>query len=149
MMARLKVLMAVALLVGGATACSDLTGANARVDGVYFLQRVNGNPVPYSYTDNTTGHTLTVMSDTYSVNSDGTYSDQQIYREDTGTQILNKSYTESGSWAQRNNVVSFYPAQSSTGNLTLYQGTIGNSNVLSGARTLSISFSGTTWFYSE
>ena len=148
-MARLKVLMAMALLVGGATACSDLTGTTARADGVYFLQSVNGNGVPYSYADNTTGHTLTVMSDTYSVNSDGTYSDQQIYREDTGTQILNKSYTESGTWAQRNNVVSFYPSRSSTGNLSVYSGTLANSNVFGGARTMSIDFSGTIWLYSE
>ena len=148
-MARLKVLMAAALLVGGATACSDLTGTTVRADGVYYLQTVNGNTVPYSYSDNTTGHTLTVLGDTYSVNSDGTYSDQQIYREDTGTQILNRSYTESGTWAQRNNVVSFYPSQSSTGNLSTYQGTIANSNVFGGARTLSVTLSGTTWFYSE
>ena len=144
-MARLNVLMAAALLVGGATACSDVTGANARADGVYFLQSVNGRSVPYSYLDNTTGHTLTVMSDTYAVNSDGTYSDQQLYT-DNG---LNRSYTESGTWTQSNNVVSFYPSQSSTGNLTLYRGTIGKSNVFGGARTLSINFSGTTWFYSE
>jgi NlpE N-terminal domain len=144
-MARLKVLMAAALLVGGATACSDVTGNNARADGVYFLQTVNQNPVPYSYTDNTTGHTLTVMSDDYSLNSNGTYSDQQTYT-DNGA---NSSYTESGTWTQSNNVVSFYPSQSSTGNLTLYQGTLNNSNVFGGTRTLSINFSGTIWLYSE
>ena len=148
-MARLKVLMTAALLVGGAAACSDLTGTTARADGVYFLQRVNGNPVPYSYVDNNTGNTLTVMSDDYSLNSDGSYSDQQLYTEYTGTQTLNRSYTELGTWSQSNNVVSFYPSQSSTNNLTRYQGTIGNSNGLGGARTLSINFSGTTWFYSE
>ena len=144
-MARLKVLMTAALLVGGAAACSDLTGTTARADGVYFLQSVNGNPVPYSYVNNTTGHTLTVMSDDYSLNSNGTYSDQQLYT-DNG---LNSSYTEAGSWTQRNNVVSFYPSQSSTGNLSVYSGTLANSNVFGGARTMSIDFSGTIWLYSE
>ena len=144
-MARLKVLMTAALLVGGAAACSDLTGTNARADGVYFLQSVNGNPVPYSYVNNTTGHTLTVMSDDYSLNSNGTYSDQQIYT-DNGA---NSSYTESGTWTQSNNVVSFYPSQSSTGNLSVYSGTLANSNVFGGARTMSINFSGTIWLYSE
>ena len=144
-MARLKVLMTAALLVGGAAACSDLTGTTARADGVYFLQSVNGNPVPYSYVDNTTGHTLTVMSDDYSLNSNGTYSDQQLYT-DNG---LNSSYTEAGSWTQRNNVVSFYPSQSSTSNLSVYSGTLANSNVFGGARTMSIDFSGTIWLYSE
>ena len=144
-MARLKVLMTAALLVGGAAACSDLTGTTARADGVYFLQSVNGNPVPYSYVDNTTGHTLSVTTDTYAVNSDGTYSDQQLYT-DNG---LNSSYTEAGSWTQRNNVVSFYPSRSSTGNLSVYSGTLANSNVFGGARTMSIDFSGTIWLYSE
>ena len=144
-MARLKVLMTAALLVGGAAACSDLTGTTARADGVYFLQSVNGNPVPYSYVDNNTGHTLTVMSDDYSLNSNGTYSDQQIYT-DNGA---NSSYTESGTWTQSNNVVSFYPSQSSTGNLSTYQGTLNNSNVFGGTRTMSINFSGTVWLYSE
>ena len=144
-MARLKVLMTAALLVGGAAACSDLTGTTARADGVYFLQSVNGNPVPYSYVNNTTGHTLTVMSDDYSLNSNGTYSDQQIYT-DNGA---NSSYTESGTWTQSNNVVSFYPSQSSTGNLSVYSGTLANSNVFGGARTMSIDFSGTIWLYSE
>jgi hypothetical protein len=137
--------MTAALLVGGAAACSDLTGTTARADGVYFLQSVNGNPVPYSYVNNTTGHTLTVMSDDYSLNSNGTYSDQQIYT-DNGA---NSSYTESGTWTQSNNVVSFYPSQSSTGNLSVYSGTLANSNVFGGARTMSIDFSGTIWLYSE
>jgi hypothetical protein len=145
MMARQTVLLAAALLVGGVTACSDVTGANARADGVYYLQSVNNTTIPYSYTDNTTGHTLTVTNDVYSVNSDGTYSDQQLYT-DNGS---NRSYTESGSWNQSNNVVTFYPSQSSTGNLTVYTATVVNSNVFGGAKTLSINFSGTVWYYSE
>ena len=145
MMAQRRVLIAAALLVGGVTACSDVTGANARADGVYYLQAVNSNSIPYSYTDNTTGHTLTVTGDTYSLNSDGSYSDQQIYR-DNG---LSRSYTESGTWTQSGNVVSFRPFQSSTGNLTVYQATVANSNVFGGARTLSINFSGTVWYYSQ
>ena len=144
-MARLKVLMAAALLVGGAIACSDVTGANARADGVYYLQTVNNNTLPYAYTDITTGHTLTVTSDIYALNSSGTYSDQQIYT-DNGS---NSSYSESGTWTQSNNVVSFYPSQSSTGNLSTYQGTLNNSNVFGGTRTMSINFSGTVWLYSE
>jgi hypothetical protein len=137
--------MAAALLVGGVTACSDLTGTNARADGVYYLQTVNNVTIPFTYTDNTTGHSLTVTNDVYAVNSNGTYSDQQLYT-DNG---LNSSYTESGTWTQSNNVVTFYPTQSSTGNLTFYTATVGNSNVFGGAKTLSINFTGTTWFYSQ
>jgi len=147
MMARRTVLMAAALLVGGVTACSDLTGTNARADGVYYLQSVNNVTIPFTYTDNTTGHSLTVTNDVYAVNSDGTYSDQQLYRDNTTNS--SKSYTESGTWSQSSSAVTFYPTQSSTGNLTVYTATVGNSNVFGGAKTLSINFSGTTWFYSE
>jgi hypothetical protein len=106
---------------------------------------VNNTTIPYSYTDNTTGHTLTVTNDIYSVNSDGTYSDQQLYT-DNG---LNRSYTESGTWTQSNNAVTFYPSQSSTGNVTVYTATVGNTNAYGGIKTLSINFSGTVWYYSE
>lgn len=145
MTARRTVLMTAALVVGGLTACTDLTGVNARANGVYYLQSVNNTTIPFTYTDNTTGHGLTVTNDVYAVNSDGTYSDQQLYT-DNG---LNKSYTEAGTWTQSSNSVTFHPNQSSTGNLTVYTATVGNSNVFGGARTLTINFTGTTWFYSE
>ena len=136
--------MAAALLVGGVTACSDLTGTT-RADGTYYLQNVNNNGLPFSYQDVNTGRTFTVQNDTYVLASDGSYSDQQSYT-DNGSQRL---YTESGSWSQSNNVVSFTPFQSSTQNLTAYQATLGNSGSFSGARTMTINFSGSVWFYSE
>jgi hypothetical protein len=136
--------MAAALLVGGVTACSDLTGTT-RADGTYFLQGVNNSSLPFSYIDNNTGRTFTVQNDTYVLASDGSYSDQQSYT-DNGSQRL---YTESGSWSQSNNVVTFTPFQSSTGNTTVYQATLGNSSSFGGARTMTINFSGTVWYYSE
>ena len=136
--------MAAALLVGGVTACSDLTG-NTRADGTYYLQGVNNSGLPFSYIDNNTGRTFTVQNDTYVLAGDGSYSDQQSYT-DNGQQRL---YTESGSWSQSNNVVNFTPFQSSTGNTTAYQATLGNSGSFGGARTMTINFSGTVWYYSE
>jgi len=144
MMARRTVLMAAALLVGGVTACSDLTGTS-RADGTYYLQNVNNNGLPFSYQDVNTGRTFTVQSDTYVLASDGSYSDQQSY-QDNGSQRL---YTESGSWSQSNNVVTFTPFQSSTGNTTVYQATLGNGGSFGGARTMTINFSGSVWYYSE
>jgi hypothetical protein len=137
--------MAAALLVGGATACSDLTGANARADGVYYLQAVNNNNLPFSYVDNSTGHTLTVLSDQYVLSSDGTYSDQQSYT-DNGAQ---RSYTESGNWSQSGTIVTFTPFFSSTNNTTAYQATIGSGGSFNGAKTMSVNFSGTVWYYTE
>lgn len=143
MMSRRTVLMAAALMVGGVTACSDLTGANGRADGVYYLQAVNNNGLPFSYVDNSTGHTLTVLSDQYVLNTDGTYSDQQSYT-DNGAQ---RSYTESGNWSQSGTIVTFTPVFSSTNNITSYQATIGTSGY-SSTKTMSVNFSGTVWYYS-
>jgi hypothetical protein len=144
MMNRAKVLMAAALLVGGATACSDLTGTSVRADGVYLLRTINGTSLPFTTTDNL-GNTTTVQSDTYSVNSDGSYSELGIFRIN-GSQ---GSQSESGTWTQSNTVVTFTPSQSSINNFTIYQGTLSNSNVFGGTRTLTISINGITGIYSE
>lgn len=149
MLTRTRALLAVALLAGGAAACSDVTGANARADGVYYLQTVNGTTVPYSYVDNTTGNTVTIESDTYALNSNGTYSDQAISRIDNGTQVSTQSYSESGTWTQRSNVVTFTPSQSSGNNFSIYDGTIATSSSFNGTRTLTISGNGATAIYSE
>jgi hypothetical protein len=144
MMTRRTVLMAAALLVGGATACSDLTGANARADGVYYLYAVDNTNLPASYIDTNTGRTFIVTSDQYVLNSDGTYNDLQIYT-DNGQ----RSYTESGTWSQSSSIVNFHPTYSSASYYNDYAGTISSNNGLSGARSLSINFSGSIWHYSE
>lgn len=143
MLARAKALMAAALLVGAASACSDNTGVNARADGVYSLQTVNGTQVPYSYVDNL-GNNITIQSDTYVLNSDFTYTEQRIERINGSTQ----SQSEVGSWSQSNNVVTFTPNQSDI-SLSIYQGTIDNSGIFGGTRTLTISINGVTGIYSE
>src|ERR1700682_6194322 len=91
MMTRRTVLMAAALLIGGATACSDLTGTN-RADGVYYLQAIANTNLPASYTDSNTGRVFTAISDQLAVNSDGTYNDQQVYRDGS----FQGTYTNSG-----------------------------------------------------
>ncbi|MDQ6771172.1 MAG: hypothetical protein M3Z54_14440 [Gemmatimonadota bacterium] len=145
MMARAKVLMTAALLIGGATACSDLTGNTSRADGVYYLQTYNNTPLPYTYRD-ANNNTITIQSDTYSLNSDGSYTEFATYLINNATQ----SQTESGTWSQSGSVVTFYPSQSTFGGtLTPYTGNLGNSSSFSGARTLSFNISGTTAIYSQ
>ena len=143
MMARAKLLVAAALLLGTATACSDVTGNNVNAEGAFFLQTVNGTHVPYSFTDNS-GNTVTVQSDTYALNSDGTYDDQQISRVNGTTQ----TGTEFGTWTQSGNVITFRPQQSDF-DLTPYQGTVRNSGTFGGSRTLTISLNGSTAIYSD
>ena len=145
MMTRRTVLMAAALLIGGATACSDLTGANARADGVYYLQTISNTSLPASYTDSNTGRVFTAMSDQLAVNSNGTYNDQQVYRDGS----FQGTYTESGNWSQSSNVVTFTPTYSSANYYNQYSATIGSSGAFSGARSLSVNLGGSIWYYSE
>jgi hypothetical protein len=143
MIARAKALMAAALLLGGAVACSDVTGNNVSAEGQFFLMTVDGTQVPYSYTD-ANGNSIFLQSDTYVLNSDGTYNDTQVARVNGSTQSL----FEFGSWTQSGNTVFFRPTQSDF-DITPYQATVRNSNQFGGARTLTISLNGTTAIYSD
>ena len=142
MIARARVLLAAALLVAGATACSDLTG-NVNAQGQFDLVLVNGTQVPYSYVDNN-GNQILVESDTYVLNSDGSYTDQQISRVNN----IDQSGIEFGSWSQSGNTVFFRPTQSDF-DTTPYQATVRNDGNYGGSRTLTISLNGSTAIYSD
>jgi hypothetical protein len=136
--------MAAALLIGGATACSDVTGTN-RADGVYHLQAIGNTNLPASYTDSNTGRVFTAISDQLSVNSDGTYNDSQAYRDGN----FSGTYTETGNWSQSGNVVTFNPTFSSASYYNPYSATLGSGGTFSGARSLSVNLGGSIWYYSE
>ena len=138
------VLLAAALLVGGATACSDVTGAN-RADGAYFLQAIGNTNLPAQYQDSNTGRVFTALSDQLALNSDGTYNDQQVYRDGN----FQGTYTESGNWSQSGNVVTFNPTFSSANYYNQYSGTLGSRSGYGGARSLSVNLGGSIWYYSE
>jgi hypothetical protein len=143
MMARMRVLLAAALLVGGATACSDLTGNNVSAEGAFALETVNGTQVPYTYND-TNGNSIFLQSDFYSLNNDGSYTEFRAWRENG----LAQSGTEDGEWSQSSNVVYFTPVTSDF-SLQPYQATVRNSSDFGGSRTLTISINGTTAIYSD
>lgn len=142
MIARAKALVAAALLLGGGVACSDLTG-NVNAEGQFFLMTVDGTQVPYSYTD-ANGNNVFLQSDTYVLNTDGTYNDTQVARVNNSTQSLQ----EFGTWTQGGNTVYFTPTQSDF-SLTPYQANVRNSSQFGGDRTLTISLNGTTAIYSD
>jgi hypothetical protein len=149
MMTRAKVLLAAALLVGSATACSDVSGNNVTAEGLFTLRTVSNSSgstnVPYSYTDPTSGHTIFVQSDTFVLSSNGRYTETQVY-QDNGFQT---QANEAGNWSQSGNVVFFTPDLGSDFGDTPYQGTVRNSGTFNGSRTLTISISGTTAVYSD
>jgi hypothetical protein len=143
MMARMRVLLAAALLVGGATACSDLTGNNVSAEGAYDLQTVNGQIVPYTYND-TNGNSIFLQSDFYTLQSDGTYQEFRTWR----TNGVLQSGNEEGEWSQSSNVVYLTPVTSDF-SLTPYQATVRSSSQFGGSRTFTISINGTTAIYSD
>jgi hypothetical protein len=149
MMTRTKVLLAAALLVGSASACSDLNGNNVAADGAYSLVRVSNSSgstnVPYQYVDQNTGHTITVQSDNFVLTSNGTYQEQQIYQDNGFQAVAN----ETGSWSQSGNTVFFTPNLGGDFGDQPYQGTIQNNGSFGGSRTLTISINGTTAIYSD
>ncbi|MGI8402440.1 MAG: hypothetical protein ACR2NS_12680 [Gemmatimonadaceae bacterium] len=149
MMTRAKVLLAAALLVGSATACSDVSGNNVVAEGSYFLTRVTGangsTNVPYSYVDPNTGHTIQVQSDQFLLTSDGRYSEQQLY----GDNGFSTQANETGSWSQSGNTVFFSPNPGGDFGGQPYQGTVRNDRGFGGSRTLTISISGTTAIYTD
>jgi hypothetical protein len=148
MMTRAKVLLAAALLVGSA-ACSDVNGNNVAADGSYSLVRVSNSSgstnVPYTYIDPQTGHTIDVQSDNFVLLSNGTYQEQQVYRDNGFQAVAN----ETGSWTQSGNVVFFTPDLGGDFGDQPYQGTIRNDGSFNGSRTLTISINGTTAVYSD
>jgi hypothetical protein len=144
MMANAKALLAAALLIGGAVACSDVTGNNVDAQGSFFLQTVNGTRVPYSYVDQSSGATITVISDQYVLNGNGTYNDLQSSQSNG----VSQSGTEFGTWTQSNNTVFFQPSQSDF-SLQPYQATVQNNGQFGGNRTLTISLNGSTAIYSD
>lgn len=148
-MTRAKVLLAAALLVGSASACSDLSGNNVAADGSFFLMSVNDGSgptgLPYVYTDQSSGHTIQIQSDNFVLTSDGRYSERQLYL-DNG---LSRQANETGNWSQTGNVISFSPDLGGDFGDNPYQGTIRNDNGFGGSRTLTISISGFTEIYSD
>lgn len=145
-MTRAKVLLAAALLIGGASACSDINGNNVAADGSYFLSEVNGQRgLPYTYTDQSSGHTIQIDSDRFLLTSDGRYSETQAYRDNN----VGRQANETGNWSQSSNVIYFTPDLGGDFGDIPYQATVRNDNSFGGSRTLTISISGFTQIYSD
>jgi len=84
-----------AALIALAACNSDSTSPNGQVTGTYSLRTVNGNPLPFTFSDGSV-----LVSDRLSLNSDGTYIDVATF-SNAG------SATEQGLWSINNNLISF------------------------------------------
>src|SRR6059058_5568114 len=91
-MRRIALLLAVVALA----ACnSDSTSPNGSVVGTYSLRTVNGNSLPYTFSDGSV-----LVSDQLTLNSNGTYTDIATYSNANST-------PEQGYWSINNNLISF------------------------------------------
>ena len=90
-----KFVLLAAGLVALAACTNDSTSPNGNVTGTYSLRTVNGNPLPFTFSDGSV-----LVSDRLSLNSDGTYVDIATF-SNAG------SATEQGLWSINNNLITF------------------------------------------
>jgi hypothetical protein len=129
-------------------ACTDNTSPfNQQLSGgSYALQTVNGSSLPYSYT--TGSITLTIQSDAYTLNSDGTYSEAINETIFNGFSTSPASDAEAGTWSQNGNAVSFAPNYSTQNNYTQYTGSLTAGGTFSHS-SLTFSYNGVVWLYNH
>lgn len=122
--------LGVAIAIVGTAACTDNSGPNGRAGGMYALTSVNGTPLPYSYPDQSTGNTITLQSDVYTLNSNATYT--EVINETVSSSYGSSPTTdnESGNWSQNGTTVTFQPTYSSFNtSLTPYSGTLSSGSL--------------------
>ena len=100
-----------AALVALAACNSDSTSPNGSAQGSYSLHTVNGNALPFTFSDGSV-----LVSDQLTLNANGTYVDVATF-SNAGTA------TEQGLWSINNNLISF---QDQTDNFS-YQGSLSGS----------------------
>jgi hypothetical protein len=101
------------VLVLSAAACSDLATGLGNISGSYSLQTFNGSNLPALF-DQTSFQERDLVAETFTLYSDGTYTDDYRMRviDQNGTSDLN--YHDVGTYQQNNSALQF--RDSSTGN---------------------------------
>lgn len=138
--------LGIAVALAATAACSDNTGpSNQLAGGSYDLLTVNGAAIPYTYT--TGSQTVTIQSDVYTLNSDGSYAETINENVSNGFSSGPVTDNESGTWSQSGNTVNFY-AQYSTLQPPpyQYQGTLTGGGTFSHS-SLTVISGGVQWLY--
>jgi hypothetical protein len=107
---------------------------------------VNGADVPYTYTAGP--NTVTIDSDVYILNNDGSYSETISETISNGVTTSPATDTESGSWAQNGSAVVFDPTSSTQGNTTEYTASLTSGGTFSHS-SLTFSSAGVVWVYNH
>ncbi|HEY8310182.1 MAG TPA: hypothetical protein VIG47_06475, partial [Gemmatimonadaceae bacterium] len=128
-------------------ACTDMTGlGNQTIGGTYALASVNSNGIPFTYTSGS--NTITINSDIYTLQRNGTYSEIIDETVSNGYSSSPASDAESGTWTQSANAVVFYPSYSTQGSTTQYTASLTSGSTFSRS-SLTFSYSGVVWIYNH
>ena len=104
-------------LAMSSVACSDLVtgiGGSYNVTGNFELMTLNGSPLPtIAYDDGFEQHQL--LGETFTIYSDGTYTDDYTVRVLTQTGSTQRSFRDVGTYQQNNTALQF--RDSSTGDV--------------------------------
>ena len=139
--------VAAVAMLAASVACTDNTSpSNRSAGGTYDLQTVNGTSLPYSY--NTSSGTLTIQSDIYTLNNDGTYNEAISETISNGFSNTPTSDAEAGTWYQNGNAVVFSPNYSTQGNYTQYTGALSGGGTFSHS-SITFSYNGVVWVYNH
>jgi hypothetical protein len=140
--------LAMLATVAAMSACTDSTSPNAQnAGGTYQLSTVNGSAIPYTYGSGSS--TITINSDIYTLQPNGTYSEtiDETLSDGYSTQPANDA--ESGNWYQSGNAVVFQPTYSTLSQQpTQYTGSLAGGGTFSHS-TLTFSSGGVVWVYSH
>lgn len=119
--------LGVTMAIVSVAACNDTTNPNGfTAGGLYALTSVNNAPLPFTYSSGS--NTITLQSDVYTLNGNGTYSEVIAETINTGYSSSPGSDNEAGTWSQNGNVVNFYPTTSTIDpSLTPYAGSMSTS----------------------
>jgi hypothetical protein len=126
-MKRVLLVLASAALLG----CSSDKTAGPTADvavGVYTLQTINGSGLPFNL-GTQSGVTYEVLADAYSINADGTYSEQGTLRATQGGTVTTQQEVETGVWQRNGTALTLHPLASSTGSLLAYSGSLSGSSL--------------------
>ncbi len=128
-------------------ACNDSTSPGTQLaGGSYALQTVNGSNLPYTYPAGSS--TVTIQSDVYTLNNDGSYTETISEMISNGVTSTPNTDSEAGTWVQSGSTVAFAPSYSTQNNYSQYAGTLSASSTFSHS-TLTFQSGGTMWVYAH
>jgi hypothetical protein len=93
-----------AVLVSAAACQNDVTGPNVQLAGTYNLRTINGQTLPFTFTNNNTGQLETVTNDQLTLFDDGSYRDVATLEDNSGT----FTSTELGTYSAVNGSITFF-----------------------------------------